>query len=265
MEGTTEVKDTMGGGAQVVVNRDAPKADTKVVAKDAERPAWLPEKFKSVEDFAKSYQELEKRLGGGAAKEAPKEEAKEVAKTTEPPPKTDTEKALAKAKVDIKKIEQEWHANGGKLSDETYKALEDAGFAKDAVDGEIATRQKAAQAELDEILGSAGIKGQEEWKALNEWAGENISPEELKEINELLAKAPKSGQKFILESLKARYAQSAEYDGSRIAGGRTGGNDGGYESQAQMHEDMKNPKYKKDPAFRAMVEKKLAKARWNRG
>jgi len=30
---------------------------------DAERPQWLPEKFKTPEDFAKSYSELEKKIG----------------------------------------------------------------------------------------------------------------------------------------------------------------------------------------------------------
>lgn len=268
MEGT-EVKETLGGGAQVVVNRETPKVDTKAapVAKEAERPTWLPEKFKSVEDFAKSYHELEKRLGGGGKetpKDPPKEDPKAGAKETAPPAKTDTEKALEKAKVDLKKIEEEWHANGGKLSDETYKKLEESGFSKDAVDSEIETRQKAAQAELNEILGAAGIKDQEEWKAIGAWAEENISKDELEAYNEALRTAPKTAQKLILAGIKARYAQSAEYDGSRLGGGRTGGDSGGYESQAQMMEDMKNPKYKKDPAFRAMVDKKLERASWNR-
>ena len=34
----------------------------KKVTEDTERPTWLPEKFKTAEDLAKSYTELEKTL-----------------------------------------------------------------------------------------------------------------------------------------------------------------------------------------------------------
>jgi hypothetical protein len=40
-----------------------------------ERPEWLPEKFKSAEDMAQAYAELEKRMGQGA---------KEVEETEQP-------------------------------------------------------------------------------------------------------------------------------------------------------------------------------------
>ena len=47
---------------------------TAPVAEDnlSERPEWLPEKFNSAEDMAKSYSELEKKMS------APKEEAAET-------------------------------------------------------------------------------------------------------------------------------------------------------------------------------------------
>ena len=41
---------------------DTAPAETEAPA-DAERPQWLPEKFKTPEDFAKSYSELEKKIG----------------------------------------------------------------------------------------------------------------------------------------------------------------------------------------------------------
>ena len=47
-------------------NADTQTADATTDATeqaDGERPTWLPEKFKTPEDFAKSYSELEKKIG----------------------------------------------------------------------------------------------------------------------------------------------------------------------------------------------------------
>ena len=46
---------------------------------DAERPEWLPEKFDNVEDMAKAYGELEKKLGSDN-----KEKTNEDVAETEP-------------------------------------------------------------------------------------------------------------------------------------------------------------------------------------
>lgn len=45
-----------------------PSAETQQ-ATEAERPEWLPEKFKTPEDLAKSYSELEKKVSGNKAPE----------------------------------------------------------------------------------------------------------------------------------------------------------------------------------------------------
>lgn len=52
-------------GVQVQLPTDAAPANTP------ERPTWLPEKFKSVEDMAKAYAELETKLGQPKPDEAP--------------------------------------------------------------------------------------------------------------------------------------------------------------------------------------------------
>ena len=46
-----------------------PQAETELPQEENERPPWLPEKFSSAEEMAKSYSELEKKLG-----QAPKED-----------------------------------------------------------------------------------------------------------------------------------------------------------------------------------------------
>jgi hypothetical protein len=49
------------------------QAETELPQEENDRPQWLPEKFKSAEDMAQAYSELEKKLG-----QAPKEEQAEA-------------------------------------------------------------------------------------------------------------------------------------------------------------------------------------------
>jgi hypothetical protein len=61
--------------------------------------------------------------------------------------------------------------------------------------------------------------------------------------------------------LKARYEAKRGVEPQRTLEGRksNAGTDR-YESVAELQEDMRNPKYAKDPAFRSRVEQKLARS-----
>ena len=71
--------------AKVTINKEEETTSEKPVAEQStqSKPEGLPEKFNSVEDLAKSYSELEKKLGDNK-EEAPKEDA----------PKTETKNDL---------------------------------------------------------------------------------------------------------------------------------------------------------------------------
>ena len=53
------VPQTEAGAAPIPAPSNEPAA-----APSGDRPSWLPEKFKSAEDMAKAYSELEKKQGG---------------------------------------------------------------------------------------------------------------------------------------------------------------------------------------------------------
>lgn len=69
--------------------------------KKAERPAWLPEKFKTAEDLAKAYSELEKKQGAGAKAEDKVEADDKPAADKSGAAKPDTPEADAKALQEI--------------------------------------------------------------------------------------------------------------------------------------------------------------------
>ena len=89
---------------------------------DAERPEWLPEKFKSVEDMAKAYSALESKLG------QPQEETEETEEevSTESSA-SEVAEVLGANGIDFDVLQQEYQELGG-LSAEAYEALEEAGF-----------------------------------------------------------------------------------------------------------------------------------------
>lgn len=56
-------------GVQEQVLPDTAQAVTQEQAQETDRPGWLPEKFKTAEDLAKSYTELEKQISTKVPKE----------------------------------------------------------------------------------------------------------------------------------------------------------------------------------------------------
>ena len=63
VEQTTEQTTPQAQPENLLEQTQAQTEANTETATDAERPQWLPEKFKTPEDFAKSYAELEKKIG----------------------------------------------------------------------------------------------------------------------------------------------------------------------------------------------------------
>lgn len=97
-------------------------ATPAATAAAGDRPAWLPEKFKTPEDFAKSYAELEKKLGGKPA--APAQPSGDTGLTAPPAFSDDdgVDKILGLAGLKIEDTTAAW-TKDGKLTDEQYARL----------------------------------------------------------------------------------------------------------------------------------------------
>lgn len=208
---------------------------------DGERPEWLPEKFKTVEDMAKAYAELEKAQG------APKEETQEAA-----------EKAVENAGLDMTKLSAEYN-DKGELSEESYKALEGAGIPKDVVDQYISGLEAQSETLRQELLAPAG--GEEGYNKMLEWAGENLNDAEIDAYNKALESGDKDIIKMAVEGLNTKFKANATMEPSDALDGKPGANTANaYESTADLLKDMNNPEYATNPAFRAKVEAKLARS-----
>jgi len=66
-------------------------------------------------------------------------------------------------------------------------------------------------------------------------------------------------RKMAIEAIKSKYVAKTGSNPKVLVGLAASPAQSGYESKAQMTSDMKDPRYAKDPAYRAAVERKIAK------
>lgn len=234
-------------------SQETPK-ETPPASED--RPQWLPEKFKSPEDMAKAYAELEAKQSGKKDDTPPAEPPKD---DTTPPADDDAAKALEAKGLDLNDFRKEFSEKGD-LSAESYEKLQKAGYPKEIVDQYIAGQKALAVQYEADVKASAGVTD-DEWDSMAGWAAENLSQEEKIAYNKAVDSGDIAQAKLAVAGLTAKYRQAYPNEG-KLLGGKTSTSTGDiYESLAQMQEDMANPKYKSDPAFRKMVEQKIGRSK----
>lgn len=211
-----------------------------------DRPQWLPEKFKSAEDLAKAYAELESKLGGKTESQTPAETTPESAK-----------QELDSKGLDLNEFSQEFASNGS-LSQESYEKLAKAGYSKDIVDNYIAGQQARAQAFEAEIKTEIG--GTERYNEMVEWAKANLTPGEIAAYNAAVSSGSPEQAKLAALGLSAKFSNAVGSEPKRTLGGTRGGVEDVFESTAQLTEAMRDPRYKNDPAYRAKVQAKLGRS-----
>lgn len=220
-----------------------------------ERPQWLPEKFKTPEDMAKAYAELESKIGKQTEK-APEDKPQDL---PDPTNATDEEvdKTLASRGLNLSDFSTEF-AEKGELSPESYQKLEAAGIDKNTVDLYI-EGQKALAVQFETSVKSE-VGGDEGYAQLTEWAKSNLSPSEISAFNSAVSSGNIDQAKLAVLGLQARYTSVNGSEPKKVLGGKASSTTDVFESTAQLTQAMRDPRYKNDPAYRASVQSKLARS-----
>tara|TARA_B110000902_G_scaffold182162_1_gene206335 strand:- start:4440 stop:5231 length:792 start_codon:yes stop_codon:yes gene_type:complete len=234
-------------------NGDAPQTPENPESDTDERPEWLPEKFKTPEDMAKSYAALEKKMSGGKEPEA------ETADDTpaEIPTNDDAKEAATNAGLDFDALQTEYGSNGG-LSDETYEAINKSGIPRDVVDSYIAGQEALATRIRTDMFSTVG--GEENYGNIMQWASSSLDKTEVDAYNNVMGTSDPAQIQLAVRGLNAKYQAENGSNPSLLSGETTANAGTKFESVAQVTEAMRNPKYKTDPAFRKQVEAKLARS-----
>ena len=218
---------------------------------DPERPEWLPQKFKSPEDMAKAYSQLESKLGQGQ-----QEQDQEEVETTGEETASDVAELLDDKGLDFDVFQQEYDENG-ELSDDAYAALEEAGFPRSVVDTWIQGQDALASQMTGEMYNIVG--GQEDYNNMVSWAADTLPESEIDAFNATMTSQDPNMIRLAIQGLNARYRSEAEP--SLLQGGTGAVSSGGrFESNAELTAAMSDPRYSKDPAYRQQVADKLARS-----
>ena len=215
-----------------------------------DRPQWLPEKFKSPEDLAKAYAELESKLGGNKPTEP-------SATPSDTPAPQDAQQALQEKGLDLNEFSQEF-SQKGELSPESYEKLTKAGFDKNLVDQYIAG-QKALASQYETSI-KAEIGGDEKYSEMTTWAKANMTPAEIDAFNAAVSSGNMDQAKLAVLGLATKYSKAVGTEPSRLLGGQQAASADVFESTAQVTEAMRDPRYGKDMRFTREVENMFAKA-----
>ena len=146
----------------------------------------------------------------------------------------------------------------GDVSEESRSRLAETGIPREFIDEYIEGQKIMAETAIKDVYQSVG--GEDNYNNMLNWATNNLSDQEIDVFNDLVAGSPQEVQ-MAVSGLYARYSQQAPTQptqplmqgepSSDLASGST------FQSRAQITEAMSDPRYKKDPAYRNEVYRRL--------
>lgn len=214
-------------------------------------PESVASKFKSPADLAKSYAELETKIGGPREDPKPPEPEAPTGEGEAPKSQEEIAEFTGLSQEYLSELSNSFHQNGG-LTEEQYAELEGRGLDKGTVDSFIAGQ--VARLEVLEMKAQQTAGGPEKLKELLDWASKNLEPSQIETLN---------GDLTSLDANKVTGAVTTlmGLKGNRVMGTNFQGGSDVYGSYEEYQRDVQNPMYKQDPAFRQKVWDKLGRSK----
>ena len=243
-------------------------------------------KFKTVEELANSYKELEGKLGT----DTQEEEVTETESESDIPEGYEdfyTEDGsvnyesvneaygetlgniFKEAQIDPYKISAEFHKNEGEIPQEMYQSLLDAGLSKGAVDSYLTGRaaemgygeagegqDELLEAEVQSVRDSIG--GDENYSKMVSWAMDNLPKAEIEEFNEATKTQTATQLKFMVQGLYQQYAKAMGTEPNLITGRPAASGPNPYRSTQEVVAAMSDKRYGKDVSYTEDVQRRLA-------
>jgi hypothetical protein len=215
-----------------------------------DRPDWLPEKFKSAEDMANAYGELEKKMGAGAEGEEQQSEEEQSDEQQEDDSTEDTDNNDV-----IVEASKEFFENDGVISEETYKNLAEVGLPKELVDSYAAGQQALQQSEEGSIKSVADGN----WDQMAEWAANNLSPEEVNTFDDIVQNGSVEQAKLATKGLYAQFKAENGVSPKLVQGAVNGSSTMPFKSNQELARAMSDPRYKSgDKSYHEEIDRRIA-------
>lgn len=209
-----------------------------------------PQTDEVVDSVAKNNEE------GTAEKENTTQEQTETVNYSEINTTEQASQVLESKGFDYDALTTEFQANGDLLP-ETREKLAKQGITGEILDNYIEGQKAIVQRHMEDI--STVVGGMEQMATIVDWAKANLSEEEKKSIDSVHDPAV---IKIILKDLENRMKDTEGYIPQAQLQGGAGETKGNYfESMAEVEEAINDPRYSKDPVYRAKVAQKLTASR----
>jgi hypothetical protein len=229
----------------VIITEDqtGPEAPQPNQDNSSARPEWLPEKFSSPEDLAKSYTELEKKLSAN--------------NELEDNPNVEEEEKSATSTPSFDKYADEFSGKG-ELSPDSFAELEKMGYPKEMVDTYIAGLRGTQSADADAVMSVAG--GSDGYQELTSWAKDNMDVKELALYNQMVSTSTDNA-KMAVEWLISKRESVEGVEPTLLSGNAKPAAKDEFRSTAEVVAAMKDKRYGKDTAYTKDVEVKLGRSK----
>ncbi len=252
--------------SQVNVSETPPMSaeDLQTLAKnETDENGLILGKFKSVEDLAASYKELEGKLGQVSEEDQATEETEEQTEeefNAEEYYGDGLASVLEEVGIDAQDITQRF-TDTGEISEDDYSKLSEAGFSKQVVDtyldglrgvgegDEIPTQQ------IQNIKDSVG--GDQAYEQMADWCQQNLSEQEIKAFDKITETADAPVIQLAVEGLYSRYQNAMGVEPDLVTGRPAASGPNPYRSTAEVQAAMSDPRYGKDVTYTENVYSRL--------
>ena len=221
-------------------------------------------KFKSVEDLAASYKELEGKLGQVTEEDQPSSE--EETETTDSEFNAEEyygdglASVLEEVGIDPQEISERFYNDDG-ISEDDYAKLGEAGFSRQIIDTYLDGLRGGGQSEDIASNQIQGIKdsvgGDDNYSKMVAWALESLPAEEVKAFNDLTETANAPAIKMAVQGLYSQYNNAMGVEPSLVSGRASSGGPTPFRSTAEVVTAMSDPRYGKDVTYTEDVQRRL--------
>ena len=253
--------------SQVNVSETPPMSqqDLETLAKnETDENGLILGKFKSVEDLAASYKELEGKLGQVTEEDQPQSE--EETETTDSEFNAEEyygdglASVLEEVGIDPQEISERFYNDDG-ISEDDYAKLGEAGFSRQIIDTYLDGLRGGGQSEDIASNQIQGIKdsvgGDDNYSKMVAWALESLPAEEVKEFNNLTETANATAIKFAVQGLYSQYNNAMGVEPSLVSGKASSSGPTPFRSTAEVVTAMSDPRYGKDVTYTEDVQRRL--------
>ena len=223
-----------------------------------EQQQLLAGKFKDAEALEKAYIELQSKFGS-------RQEDSSDEGETDDDEQEDTEEESNSI------LDALWEdAQNGELSKETQEQLSKMNPAEVAaeylkyrqqIEANQQPEEDISDSQVAELRGIAG--GDEGYQEMIAWASENLTPQDIKRYDSVIASGNYDAISFAVEALKSKYTEAMGVEGQLFKGKPASNTRDVFRSQAEVVAAMSDPRYDRDPAYRSDVFEKLERSDLN--